>query len=294
MIGVNKNNLDIGVLIRARRFWQKPWRSQFRSLAFRWLRLFPFLPLPFRLPFGAWWLLRNDQIGGTLLEDSFENAEHRFVEGFLQPGMTVLDIGANQGYYTLLASRKVGPQGKVFAFEPSPREIRRLKLHLWLNRCKNVELSTSALGAVAGTGKLHVVLGTESGCNSLRPPEVSQPTGLLHVPVQRLDDVLKARGISHVDFIKLDVEGAELSVLQGAQRLLESAPRPVILAEVQDIRTQPWSYRASEIIRYLADKGYKWFSLSAEGALAPLDIRAETFDGNFAACPADSKPPLDH
>ena len=165
-------------------FAAKPWRSQARSLAFRWLRFFPIVPLPFRLPFGAWWLLRNDVIGATLLDGTFENAERLFVEKFLKPGMLVLDIGANQGFYTLLSLHKVGPRGKVFAFEPSPREIRHLKLHLWLNRCKNVEVSASALGASAGTGELHVVLGSESGCNSLRAPAVSQPTGQVFVPVE--------------------------------------------------------------------------------------------------------------
>ncbi len=169
-----------------------------------------------------------------------------------------------------------------------------MKLHMWLNHCKNVEVSTSALGAVSGTGELHVVLGTESGCNSLRPPAVQQPTDLHPVPVERLDDVSKARGITRVDFIKLDVEGAELSVLQGARELLTRSPRPVILAEVQDIRTRPWDYRASEIIHYLADKGYKWFSLSAEGALAPLDVQTEAFDGNFVACPEECVALLDH
>lgn len=97
-----------------------------------------------------------------------------------------------------------------------------------------------------------------------------------------------------VDFMKLDVEGGELSVLQGAQRLLESAPRPVILTEVQDIRTQPWGYRAREIISFLSDKGYRWFSISADGSLAPLEVFAETFDGNFVACPEESEPILDH
>jgi Methyltransferase FkbM domain len=85
------------------------------------------------------------------------------------------------------------------------------------------------------------------------------------------------------------VEGGELSVLQGAQKLLESGPRPVILAEVQDIRTKPWGYPASEIIQYLSSKGYKWFSLTTDGAVAPLDVRAETFDGNFVACPEESE-----
>lgn len=279
---------------RLTRFAAKPWRSQARSLAFRWLRLFPFVPLPFRLPFGAWWLLRNDVIGATLLDGTFENAERLVVEKFLKPGMTILDIGANQGFYTLLSSHKVGPRGKVFAFEPSPREIRRLKLHLWLNRCKNVDVSASALGAAAGTGELHVVLGPESGCNSLRPPDVSQPTAQLFVPVERLDDVLKARGITRVDFIKLDVEGAELSVLQGARDLLLRPPRPVILEEVQDIRTRPWGYHAKEILLYLSDLGYQWFEPKPNGQMEKIALDSQSYDGNFVAIPHERVASLSH
>jgi len=240
-----------------------------------------------RLSFGAWWLLRNDQISAALLEDAFEGEEHRFAERYLQPGMTVLDIGANQGYYTLLASSKVGPAGRVLAFEPSLREIRRLRAHLWLNRCKNVQICTSALGAAAGAGELHIVLGTESGCNSLRPPEVSQPTSLHRVLVERLDDVLKAREIECVDFIKLDVEGAELSVLQGASELLRRLPRPVILAEVQDIRTQPWGYRAGEILSFLSALEYQWFQLMPDGNTEALALGRPTYDGNFFAIPRE-------
>ena len=64
-----------------------------------------------------------------------------------------------------------------------------------------------------------------------------------------------------MDFIKLDVEGAELDVLKGADLLLNRRPRPVILAEVQDVRTQPWGYRARDI-QHLSHKGYKWFRLT--------------------------------
>lgn len=274
-------------LARFTNFAAKPWRSQFRSFAFRWLRLLRAVPLPYRLPFGAWWLLRNDQIGASLLEDAYENTEHSFVERLLQPGMTVLDIGANQGYYTLLASRKVGPNGRVFAFEPSVRELRRLRLHLRLNRCKNVEVVTSALGAASGTENLHVVLGTESGCNSLRPPNVSQPTRLLSVHVERLDDVLKARGVNGAHFIKLDVEGAELSVLQGARELLTHPPRPVVLVEVQELRTQPWGYAARDIISFLSALGYEWFALKGSSKLERIAVNHPTYDGNFLAIPQE-------
>jgi len=69
------------------------------------------------------------------------------------------------------------------------------------------------------------------------------------VRVETLDDVLWRLQVNAVDFIKLDAEGAELGVLQGARELLRGASRPVILAEVQDLRTQPWGYRARDIVR---------------------------------------------
>lgn len=163
-----------------------------------------------------------------------------------------------------------------------------MRLHLRLNRCSNVEVIMCALGAAAETGDLHVVLGTDSGCNSLRPPEVSQPTDVLPVAVERLDDVLKARGIDQVDFIKLDVEGAELSVLQGASELLRRSLRPVILSEVQDLRTKPWGYRAKEILTHLRDANFTWFRLLDGGSVESLDLGSQTFDGNFVACPKES------
>lgn len=203
--------------------------------------------------------------------------------------MTILDIGANQGYYTLLASKRAGAQGKVWAFEPSPRERKRLKIHLRLNRCRNAEVLSMALGAEPGNEELHVVLGPESGCNSLRAPRVAQKTEKVIVKVERLDDVLRARGITAVDFVKLDVEGAELSVLQGASALFSSRPRPVVLAEVQDVRTEPWEYAAKEILLFLQAVGYRWFSLEEDGSLAELDLSQSKFDGNFVAWPEERK-----
>lgn len=273
-------------------FRSKPWRSKFRSFAFRWFHMFPGIPLPLKLTFGPWWVLRGDVIGATLLEGNFENSEFRFVQRFLKTGMTVLDVGANQGFYTLLASTLVGRQGRVLAFEPSPRELGRLKLHLRLNRCKNVEVSSIALGAASGSGRLHVVMGSESGCNSLRPPEVAQPTQELPVAVERLEDVLRMRGITKVDLIKIDVEGAELSALQGAGEIV-SGCRPVILVEVQEIRTKPWGYPAKNILLFLLDRGYHWYEILDDGSLTPLDLAQDSFDGNFVGWPEDREMDLE-
>jgi FkbM family methyltransferase len=286
MTATNKTE-HTGLLPRAWRFLHKPRPEKARSFHARWVRIFPNIPLPVRLPFGAWWLARNDFIASSLFCGGFEISECSFVESLLRPGMVVLDIGAHNGLYTLLASKCVGPNGRVFAFEPSPRERKALRWNIRLNRCKNVVIEDLALGNGEGEDSLYVVQGHETGCNSLRPPALSGITTAVPVRVNSLDQWLTTNKVKTVDFIKLDVEGGELSVLQGAQRLLESAPRPVILAEVQDIRTKPWDYPAREIIRHLSSKGYKWFSLTADGAVSPLDVHAETFDGNFVAIPGE-------
>jgi FkbM family methyltransferase len=240
-----------------------------------------------RLPFGAWWLVENDFAGAALLEGQFEDPERIFVTRFLKPGMTVLDIGAHKGLYSLISSFKVGPSGQVLAFEPSLRERKRLKHHIWLNRCRNVSVFDFALGESEGSADLFVVQGTETGCNSLRHPDVLQPVRSVRVSVKMLDEVLREQKISTVDFIKLDVEGAELSVLKGAAQLLKGSYRPLILCEVQDLRTAPWGYPASRIIEYLCSCGYSWFTLDETGGSWPLSIGAAHYDGNFVAVPKE-------
>ncbi len=276
-----------GILNRMRRFMQKPRQEKVRSLCSRWLRTFPKIPLPIRLPFGAWWLVRDDHTGRPLSEGHFETAELAFTERFIQPGMTVLDLGAHHGLYTLLASKRIGNTGRVFSFEPSPRERNALRVHLRLNRCKNVDLQELALGDQNGDSDLYVVEDWAAGCNSLRPPDVAARSSPVSVRVVRLDDWLAEHKIERVDFIKLDVEGAELSILKGAQRLLKGASRPVILAEVQDARTLPWGYRARDIVTTLEGWGYQWFQLSARGSLLEIGPDRDAFDANLVAVPSE-------
>ncbi len=274
-------------LRRAWGFLRKPWVEQRQSIYVRWARIFPAVPLPFRLPFGAYWLARHDDLGIPLLSNSFETAELRFVEQLLRPGMTVLDLGAHHGLYTLLASKRVGDSGRVFSFEPSPRERKALKRHLKLNRCRNVSIQEVALGSRAEETDLHVVENSAGGCNSLRQPNVEATTVAVRIRVERLDDVLAELGVEHVDFIKLDVEGGEKELLKGAELLLGRKPRPVILAEVQDVRTAPWGYAAREIIQRLHSKGFRWYAPDKDGSLQAVDANLEFYDGNFVAWPEE-------
>jgi FkbM family methyltransferase len=275
----------LGVARRIGRFLASPARKKYLTLALRARRLFPEMAIPLRLPFGAWWLAEKGGLDHELMFNGFEQSEACFVQRLLRPGMTVLDIGAHHGLYTLLAAKRVGRQGRVIAFEPSPRECRRLAKHVRANRCKNVEVEACAVGDTPGEADLFMVDGFRDWGNSLRPPAVPEPTRRVRVPVRKLDDILAERGIEQVDFIKLDAEGGELAVLEGARKLLQTAPRPAILAEVEEIRTRPWGYPARRIMQLLAGWNYRWFALSEKGSLYPVSPDDETYDANYVALP---------
>ncbi len=241
---------------------------------------------PVRTSFGARWIPLGDHVGIPVQAGTFEAAELAFVERFLRPQMTVLDIGAHHGLYSLLASRKVGPRGRVISFEPSPRERKALRLNLALNWSRNVSVHEVALGSEAGEADFFLVEGTETGCNSLRPPELKtgtyRPT---RVRVAVLDDWLRKRKIGTVDFIKIDVEGAELEVLRGARKLLSTRTRPVLLVEIAEIRTAPWGYSARETVRFMREMGYVWFSIRGDGSLSVLQPDYDLHDANLIAVP---------
>jgi FkbM family methyltransferase len=275
----------------AYRVLRRPWRENRWSLRFRfkrvWSRLLPAVPIPVRLPGRIWWLARNDVCGDAVFTGCFEESERRFVTRFLQEGMTVLDIGAHHGIYTLLAAMKVGRKGCVIAFEPSPRERGRLLAHLRLNRISGyVTVCPLALSRDAGEGTLFVVEGTDTGCNSLRPPRTTDPTRAAIIHRIRLDDYLRENKIDRVDFIKMDVEGGELDVLDGATELLSRPHRPVILTEIDDSRTAPWGYAAAAIFDFLAERDYAWFSIAQEGTLR-VAPRGERYSGNLLAFPRE-------
>jgi len=262
-------------------------RAKYAAFVRRFHRVFPTVPVPLRLPFGVWWLARNSALDDQLLNSSFEPAELNFVSRFVRPGMTVLDVGAHHGLYSLLMAKRIGKTGKLVSFEPSSRERRRLLRHLQINGFSDVRVESCALGDETGEAELFLLDGIHDWGNSLKPPSLGQSSRTERVQVRRLDDVLPELAITHVDFIKLDVEGAELSFLKGASETLSRTPRPAILAEVQDVRTRPWGYSAREIIRWLVQMKYEWFELSASGSLVSGLVEQQSYDSNLVALPSE-------
>jgi FkbM family methyltransferase len=277
-------SLPVKAFRRAAKFSKKPREEKFRSFAFRWIRWFP---LPIRLSFDSRWIARNSIVDQRILIGDFEEDEVRFVQGFLHPGQTVLDVGAHHGFYSLLFSKCVGPTGKVFAFEPSPKERERLESHLKLNSCSNVQIEPNALGGAVDDRDLYVVKGGDDSCNSLRPPAVPDPTEKVRVHISTMDEFLDSRSLTHVDFVKVDIEGAELDFLRGARKLYSLSKRPVFMMEVSDLRTGPWGYKAQEILNFLHEKNYLWFEIEESGKLTVADTSLSTYDANYVAIPRE-------
>lgn len=144
----------------------------------------------------------------------------------LRPGDVFIDVGANIGLMSLVAARAVGARGHVYACEPDPGTYAILKQNIEINQLRNLSTFPIALGASAATLALHRTIDRNRGSASLAAPGEAGDGGTL-VPVKTLDEFCREHAISNVRMLKIDVEGWELPVLQGAQKLLEGAPAPV-------------------------------------------------------------------
>ncbi len=153
---------------------------------------------------------------------SFEYHKQKAIEKIVAPGSVVYDVGAHVGYYTLLFSELIGPAGQVVAFEPNPRNIRYLRKHLEINDIANVRLVQAAASDAVGVAAFADNSGSSTGCLSEQ--------GGLQVATMTLDQFAQYNDASKPDHIKIDVEGAELSVLHGARELLTSRRPTLFLA----------------------------------------------------------------
>lgn len=159
--------------------------------------------------------------------EGLEVGTRRVLVRLLEPGMTVADVGANIGLLTLACARLVGPSGKVYAFEPEPAMAAALAETLALNGLTWVDLREEAAGRTAGRATFHI--SPVPGHSSLYPlaaEEVGRGADV-EVRIARLDEVVAGR----LDVLKIDVEGAELDVLAGTERLVAENPDIAIVVE---------------------------------------------------------------
>ncbi|HVH55957.1 MAG TPA: FkbM family methyltransferase [Vicinamibacterales bacterium] len=165
--------------------------------------------------------------GASVYVNRMEPAKTQALLGVLAPGQVVFDVGANIGYYTVLASRRVGPAGRVIAFEPFPRNIAYLYRHVAVNRLENVSIVPAACSDRSGLSRF--VPGVDCAEGRLIA-DASPAANVEYVSTVTIDEIVRQSGFAP-DVLKIDVEGAEERVLAGAAETLGSA-QPILLLGV--------------------------------------------------------------
>jgi FkbM family methyltransferase len=201
-----------------------------------------------------------------------ERQEVAFMLSILEPGMIFFDVGANAGLFAASAAKKIGENG-VFAFEPCSSTCELLKRNLRLNGVTRVRAQQTALGDSEGEAVLKINARGKDGLNTLghaSHPD-SDVVATERISITTLDAFVKAQGISRIDAIKADIEGAELMLFRGAKDLLKRADAPLILYEGFGFLTRGFGYHPVEILWLLESCGYELFTLNSEtGAISEL------------------------
>lgn len=190
----------------------------------------------------------------------YEIGTLRFLKENLKSGMTFIDVGANIGLLTIVASKLVGEKGKVFAYEPNPPTLEILKRNLWLNRIENVVVREVALGSKSGEFEIYPNWDVNRGGASLvrrgaGESGVNIKVEVLDIEIGKLD--LKP------SLIKIDVEGYEAEVLNGAQMLLDNSTNLSLIIEISSERVSEGG-NSHEIVQKLMSAGFALY-MNAQG-----------------------------
>lgn len=177
------------------------------------------LPIPKGPLKGRKWSVAS---GLKFFFGGFEPEKSTTIQAMVGEGKVVYDIGAHVGYFSVLMSGVVGAEGRVVAFEPRPLNLAYLRRHVRINRCRNVQIVEACVGEHNGTCRFEARCKTTAGNVS--------PNGNLTVRMVCLDELYSSGTIPAPDFVKIDVEGSELMVLEGAQRIICDHHPPMLIA----------------------------------------------------------------
>lgn len=226
-----------------------------------------------------------------------EPNELAFLADFLQPGMVFFDVGANNGLFSLLAARRVGGLGSVWAFEPSRRDFARLQANLRRNGLANVRAEPLALANFNDTADMKIAESRQAGQNTLGC--FGNPVGLLRtevVTVRTIDRVVAEAGLHRIDLVKIDAEGAEWAILDGARSILHEGG-PVLMLELFPKALEFMGSSPAAVLELLREVGYLVYEFDPLTG-RPMLSDNEPHDGNIIAAPrgvpivADAAPQL--
>jgi len=203
--------------------------------------------------------LRDPLMSEAYLTGRYEPQETALLRRILRPGMTFVDVGANWGYFTLMAFDAVGPSGTVLSVEADPRAAGALRANLDANGFDSARVFAVAAADRAGRLSMQDYLpgAGELGNFGLAQATTLTPGGrAFEIAARPLDDVLDEAGVEQVDLLKMDIEGAEASALEGLARRLGGGRVTRILLELHEYHLRDLGRSAAEVVRSLGAHGY--------------------------------------
>jgi FkbM family methyltransferase len=224
---------------------------------------------------GTLWLDRADTL---LTPEILEHGRYdpqlvAYMRRVLRPGMTVVDIGANIGYFAVLAAALVGPTGRVLAVEPEPTTAAILAANLWRNGAHHAEVLP--LAAMAHTGHVPLIINEDGRSGNWVLPGATDH-GL--VPCARLDDLL---GDGPVHFVKTDAQGADHLAIRGMEATLARSPDASVVIEFSPTLPEMHGETPLEVLRYLQGLGFVMGPMTEEGEPNPMPPEVIMYLGEF-------------
>ena len=198
---------------------------------------------------------------GLSLDPNYEPQETQLLKKIIKKNSTVIDIGANIGYFTLLLAKLVGPDGKVFSFEPDPNNFSILEKNVKINGYSNVILTQKAISDKTETTKLYLCK-YSNGMHRIYQSEICE--GYVEIESSKLDDFFESVKFNgNIDFIKIDTEGSEVNVIRGIKNIINMNENIKILIEFE-----PWSivqsgHSPKELLTEIENHGIKIFPIES-------------------------------
>ena len=221
----------------------------------------------------------DSDVGSHVAMDNYEPDVTAVFGRVLRPGMGVIDIGANIGYFSMLSARLVGPEGHVLAVEPNPRNARMLEASRRLNDYSYVSVAQVAAGRTTGLLTLHV--GQSNGTTSEPSDDIDTLLGAETVASLRIDDIVSAA--RSVGLIKLDVEGAEYNAILGCEGVI-TRDRPTIISEFSPDQMPGISgVSGPDYLRWLIARGYWVGCIQPDGSVSTPGDDPEQIMAEYAA-----------
>jgi len=237
-------------------------------------------------------ILGNDASKLIYVGGLIEPNELLAAQKILKPGMTAIDVGANEGHFSLFFASCVHPGGRVVAVEPSEREILALQRNISLNPELDVAVQKSACGDYEGEATLLIADAEHRGQNTLGSfvYDCTKIAARQKTKIFTLDQLVEQHRLQHVHFIKIDVEGAEDLVVEGARNTL-MVFRPVLLLEILEPALRQQRTSGAALLRKLGKLGYAILILrQQDGMWQPWQENSGVpLSENILAVPQDGK-----